>query len=329
MKRLNYILVAGLSLVAAAACNKQLVPTDELEVKPGMPMTLTATISGPETKLGFTDESNVLKATWNANESISVITLEKNASGHMVIKTVDTFTTGSESDGKRTAVFKGTLSADATSEIRVFYPALEKTSDGNYQHVIPGSEKSLVYFSVRWMEATFNTDNVVDQSANGNLEHVGNTTILDGVGTVSSGGALAVELKPLTSVLRLDVTFPSNKVGYGMGIVELTVKDDSDAEYGFQPSATWSFYYFDGESAPKNNNHAGVYLDNVTIDATDFTVYIPIIPAKDVVFGPSGGKKIKVNCAGSSLSLVKTISLSSDTRLEPGKMYRLKVDYTE
>ena len=124
MKRLNYIIAAGLSLVAAAACNKQVSPAAEQpEVKAGRTMTLTASIGDPGTKLSFSEADNVLKGTWGPNEQISVITLD----GSKKVKTVDTFTSGPVSAGKRSADFSGTLSEDATEDIRVLYPALTDT----------------------------------------------------------------------------------------------------------------------------------------------------------------------------------------------------------
>ena len=114
MRKINYLILAGLSLVAAISCNKQLTPTDEPEVKAGVPMTLTATIGGPDTKLGFTKDGYVLKGTWNANEEVSVITING-----AYVQTIDKFSSGSESDGKTTANFSGTFTGDASHKIVV------------------------------------------------------------------------------------------------------------------------------------------------------------------------------------------------------------------
>lgn len=63
MKKLNHFLMAGLALVAAVSCNKTETPAAQPEENLGVPMTLTATICGPETKLTMAEDGNVLKAT--------------------------------------------------------------------------------------------------------------------------------------------------------------------------------------------------------------------------------------------------------------------------
>jgi len=126
MKKLNNILLAGLALVAAVSCNKAETPAAQPEENPGVPMTLTATICGPETKLTMNEDGNVLKSTWDASEKISVITYT--GSGYSArVQTIDTFTyTGTA--GKKSVDFTGTFTGDAANNIWVVYPALEYDS---------------------------------------------------------------------------------------------------------------------------------------------------------------------------------------------------------
>ena len=62
MKKWNNILLAGLALVAAASCNKTETPAAQPEESVGVPMTLTAALGGPETKMTMAEDGNALKA---------------------------------------------------------------------------------------------------------------------------------------------------------------------------------------------------------------------------------------------------------------------------
>ena len=79
MKRIDYFLLAGLLLAAAFSCDKKPVETDvpdvEVEAVVGVPMTMKVTIGGPDTKLSYTKNGNVLKGVWDANEKVSVVTI--------------------------------------------------------------------------------------------------------------------------------------------------------------------------------------------------------------------------------------------------------------
>lgn len=336
MKTQNYLILAALSLLAAAACNKQSV---EPETAPGTPMTLSATIGGPDTKLGFTDESNVLKGTWNANEKISVITLDASKN----VKTIDTFSTGSESEGQKTASFTGTLSAGATSDIRVLYPALTETYEQGgktyYGTPIPEGETQNAARLIKDIQigsstATFQNPIFFTQPADGSTAHLGQSTIMDGTASVS-GGALTVTLQPRTSVLRLDITFPASMVGKQFRYVFCSIYNASDEGYYFGRQSGW-YNYFSG-AEPSNNTSSpkvifgswsGTVQTPLTISTTNFTAYIPITTGKDVILGPSGGQKIIITPDTIPYIPSKTITLSNNTPLEPGKMYRLTVDFT-
>ena len=341
MKGLNYLILAGLALVAAASCNKQLDPAEEPEVKAGIPMTLTASIGGPDTKLSFTEEGNVLKGTWSANEQISVITLNDYGS----VKTIDTFTTGSESEGSRTAEFTGVLSADANlDKIQVLYPALvEEYYDGVPLYY--GSAK--VYTDHRLLgRVKIGSDllavypQIFTQSANGDKSHLGPATILEGVATVSDG-VLSVSLKPLTSVLKLNCTLSGYMASGSVEYITVSAIRSNDNKYCFTNEL---FSYFGGDGMPINNNSfysqyytARIYMGHWNGNAhthlyingdRQLTVYIPFVPGKGAVWGPSGGAKLSVKFEGRDIGSTRTITLNNDTYLEPGKMYRLNVDFT-
>ena len=335
MKRLNFILLAGLSLVAAVSCNKQFNPAEEPEVQAGVPMTLTATIGGTDTKLGFTKDGNALKSTWGAKEKITVVTLNTE---HRVV-TIDTFETGDESAGKTTADFKGTLSSGYTDVIRVLYPAVSEFTSNRYgSALIPGtSDRAIDNLKIMpgypyGSEATFCVNHFT-QASDGDLSHLADATLLEGVGTVSTEGVLAVTLNPMTAVLKLNLTLPDEVVSLSKRLsqIYLAVKDALDNDYNCFPFGSYS--YFEGIEMPKGSNYN--YLDfgswtggthnPMTISNTKFTAYMPILPAGTVTFGPSGGKKLEVHITG-DYTKTNTIELTNDTVIAPGKIYELDVD---
>lgn len=132
MKKLNQFLMAGLALVAAVSCNKTETPAAQPEENPGVPMTLTATICGPETRMTMAEDGNVLKSTWDASEKISVITYTGSGFDARV-QTIDTFEY-SGAAGQKSVDFTGTFTGDAANNIWVVYPALEYNAEkGDYR----------------------------------------------------------------------------------------------------------------------------------------------------------------------------------------------------
>ena len=337
MKRLNYILLAGLSLVAAVSCNKQFKPAGEPE---GIPMTLKATIGGPETKLGFNQVGNALKGTWNANEKISVVSV------HGRLVSVDTFTTGSESEGQTTADFSGTYTGEFGSSIIVIYPALEEyeNEEGDVFYGTTklnpnsNSEGRLIHDLQENLTYEINT-NSSTQSANGSLDHLGDYSLLMGEGTVSDSD-LTITLKPQTSVFRITITLDDSYIGtdlysmagsfqYGEGRPYFLIttngllSTDSISEY------LNSRYYFAVEFGSRGTETVPI---NLTSSDLKFVAYAPFVPYPDS--RPESGNRIGSDGANSidfSIELGvygwvhKTINLTADKVLESGKVYDIAV----
>ena len=125
MVKRAFILTAGILLALALSCGKSETPEPA-----GRPLTVTATI-GTDTKTTYTPEGNMMKVEWEANETISVVSVD--AAGN--VKTIDTFTY-SGAPGK-SATFTGTLSSGATDQIMVLYPALEAYTASEYGTPLP------------------------------------------------------------------------------------------------------------------------------------------------------------------------------------------------
>lgn len=331
MKRLNYLILAGLTLVAAAACNKQLTPADEPEVNTGVPMTLTATIGGPDTKLGFTKDGYVLKGTWNANEEVSVITFN---GGSMV--TIDKFSSDTESEGKTTANFSGTFTGDASHTIVVVYPALENYSGSFYGTPMPAGMTVDGYRMISGFNSigtyTLSMNNST-QSANGNTDHLGAFSFLKGEGTVS-GTDLTVNLKPQVSVLQVNISFDGSLKGKTFDWLDGEMKDASTAKYLFNANGSQNIVapleIYDGTIQLYLGSWSGTTQTPITLTDSDlsFVAYVPISIGSGAHIGGTGGAaSIEFDpCIGGTYGdYKKTVSLTADTVLEAGKVYQVSV----
>jgi hypothetical protein len=252
MRKLSLFIIAAFT--ALTACQK----AEESAKLVGRPMTLSATIGDPDSKITFTDESNALKASWDAEESISVLTLSSDNNYTAKVLSVDKFTS-SGAAGRKTAEFTGTFTGgESPAKVICLYPALEETSPGSkewvaaatdnpYQKTIynicsDGSESGLY-----WRANSYST---VYNTSDGNTSHIASRNVLRGDATIS-GSSLSVSLRSIYSALRLNLTMDGIDVNANIG--ELTIKMlNSDGSDGKLFVAGWG--YINQDSAPSSGS---------------------------------------------------------------------------
>ena len=335
MKKLNNILLAGLALVAAVSCSKTETPAEQPEESVGVPMTLTATIGGPETKMTMAEDGNALKATWDASEKISVITYTGSGDG-VRVQTIDTFEY-SGTAGVKSADFTGTFTGDAANNIWVVYPALEYDSvEGDYR-----STSGLLY-GVKKESESGDYKIYVDywggsytQTANADPSFLVDN-LLTGTGTVSGTGAgasLSVDLKPAFSVLKMTLTLPAAANGgtvYGVQVTTNNVIFRSAGSSSFTniPDLTYGSSATSGMIALNGATGIAVPADRKLV------CYMPILPSSS--FGAGGITSIEVKVAkayttglfwGDAYSATKTLTANPAIAAEAGKMYRLELNF--
>lgn len=333
MKKMNTIFLAGLALVAAVSCNKLNAPAEEPEQNAGVPMTLTATIGGPETKMTMAEDGNVLKSTWDASEKISVITYT--GSGYDArVQTIDTFEY-SGSAGVKSADFTGTFTGDAANKIRVVYPALEYDSvKGDYR-----SASGLIYGVKK--EADGGDEKIYinywaggyTQAANGDPSFL-KDNLLTGTGTVS-GTALTVDLKPAFGVLKMTLTLPAEAAGQTVYGVQVTQTGGSSI---FRNTGSNSWTTIENFKNGSFKSTAEMALNGATGIAVPadrkLVCYMPF--ARSSSFGTGGITSLKVDVShaysggiywGSTYSATKTLSADPAIAAEPGKMYRMELAF--
>ena len=304
------------------------------------PVTITATIgSGEDTKISYTEDGNVLKTAWEANEAITVITLSYNT-----IVTVDKFTY--EGEGGKTVDFTGTLSPGASDDIRIVYPALEQYTDATDavcygtprpKYLAEDEYRLISGVRVEGKTMTFDSNNSI-QAANGSTAHLKDALVYLGEGTLS-GNTMTVDVAPISSVIKITFTLPEEAKTKACNKVDI-VADNDGIGYEFN-SCGYSFYDLAGGSFNYSLGwESTLSLDNgsffIPIDGADeLTVYVPFIPGTaGKVFGPAGGSVLKywlsTDATDETLFYKEgSVTLTNNLTLKPGKMYRLNIDLSE
>ena len=204
---------------ALVSCQKNEVPASEEVQK--IPVTLTASFAGePGTKVSVTPEGRVLKSTWDANETISVVTLSSIEDGARLVA-VNNFTS-SGAAGRTDAEFTGKFTGgDNPARVIVIYPALRDPSrtyetapyiaaDGTQKSILSGARQNDRFFE--------NSDiSVLKQTADNNCDHFKNFCVMTGNVDVADlkEGKLSVKLRNLMSVLRIVAKFDSSSEEIG------------------------------------------------------------------------------------------------------------------
>ena len=318
MKGLNYLILAGLSLVAAISCNKQLAPADEPEVKTGIPMTLTATIGSPDTKLSFTENGNVLKGSWDAEESISIVSLDDEGR----VLTIDKFTS-SGAEGRKSAEFSGELSANAGETLVAVYPALVDRVEVQGDWRTP--ESNLRGFKFGEYTMYFSTDGM-RQTADADYSHLAEEPIMINACEISEEGQLVVNLTPYQSILKVDLTIGGELPEKVYGIKIESVSDSDVFASGY--ACIWPV---DQLSAREDTElFLGEYGNGIEVpESGKLTLYVPFVPVPGAYFSD----KLIVTVAtainrypdyNSNPKLGAKV-ISTDFPVSQGMMYRLSL----
>ncbi|MCQ2130691.1 MAG: hypothetical protein MJY94_04800 [Bacteroidales bacterium] len=268
------------------------------------PMTLTATLAAdPETKVTYTDDSG-LKASWEATETMSVISIN----GSSEATHIDNFTSTGAA-GRATAEFTGSITEDPTTTRYIcVYPAVTSSS--------PFRISSLPTQYAHW--SVNNT-----QVADGDLSHIKNYAILSGEPTIN-GSNLSVEMQNRLSVLKFVVTFPDAAIGRELN--NLTM--DASAVFGSSGSLdNWTYVY---ESSLNYGGSGG--STRLMINTYSPSGYIQVPSSKVLtiygLFRPGSVHEndtwtIKAIASNSDILGTKTLTWSADKTLETGKLYTI------
>lgn len=264
---------AAVAAFAALSCQKnEETPVQENQGPVGIPMTLTAGID-EVTKVDYVPSGNVLLTSWEAEESISVITLDGN-NGNVVA--IDKFTSTGTA-GRENAKFTGTFTGGASPvKVIAIYPALSE-SGGEYA-TAPYKNNSGLDVSFLWKaivgEPYIQSRNqALKQAADGDASHLKNYCIMSGEVNVEDikNNKLSTTLSNQMTVLKVTITLPDAAVGKKLTSFELAAKKSDDTDAGFARGASWE--YVDIVQSPISapgggfNSRKTLYLNNIEVPA--------------------------------------------------------------
>lgn len=320
---------AVIAATVAVSCQKNEVPASEQSQ--GVPMTLVANIGG-NTKVTYEPDGNVLKTSWEASETISVVTLDD--AGKLVA--VDNFTS-SGTAGRVQAEFTGVFTGGSSpAKVIVIYPALnydgsqyyKTTPYKNYQ----GNDCSALYKAEVGNQYIQGYFDLLKQTADNDASHLRNYCIMDGVANKDDikANTLNVTLSNQMIVLKLTASFPDAMKGKTLSKMNIQATDGSDAEKSWIYSYSWE--YLDIPAKGIIGAGSGCY--------PIWDLYSDIvIPASGSVTLYFVGWNFTELEAGSKLKFTATVdkanygpavkTLSGDLKLEKGNIYRMTVTIPE
>ena len=343
--RKSYLLVAAALLVAASCQKNDNAPSVEgIKYNP-IDVVLSAAIEGVDTKASYTEDANVLKATWKANDKISLVALD--ASGNALSNDIFETTTAGAS-----AKFSGTYSnPKGAVMVSVFYPAL---TEGKGTDTEPWHSKKregtglsdpgpLLQDVVKGQQNISVRSDYQLQRGNGDMSNVDEAVVMRGQITddfpALVAGDVNVTLKSICYVVKVTAKVPSG-CDHLTKIELNTSNSTSTTPMGFHGwtrlgdkfgirSGNKRSYYGVGLGttfrSAGSSLGAGVSPDgsgNVVAYIIGYTGEPRVLPSGTVLAVEAG-----YNTIPSKFKATKT--LATDISLEPGKMYRVNVTLTE
>ena len=340
--RKSYLLVAA-ALLVAASCQKNdnASSVEGIKYNP-IDVVLSASIEGVDTKVSYTEDANVLKATWKANDKISLVALD--ASGNALSNDVFETTTAGAS-----AKFSGKYSnPKGAVMVSVFYPALtegkgtetepwqSKKREGiglkdNKEPLLHNLKKGNSFISV---SAEYQL-----QRSNGDLSNVDEAVVMHGKITdfpALVAGDVNVTLKSICYVIKVTAKVPS-----GHDIIDV---DFSAYNSSYFPALTfygWTyandkfgkfalnvFTYCNVGLGAMFQSEGSKYGTGVSPDGSG-NIVAYIIGYTGAPFVLPSGTALTIKARSSSTYFEDIKILSSDISLEPGKMYRINATLSE
>ena len=326
-KSIILLAVVSASLVS---CSK----TEETpEVKSGIPVSVNASFSDL-TKTSTVADGNVLKSTWDAEDTISIITLDALSKGKVVA--IDNFTSRGAA-GRSSAKFTGTFTGGANPvKVIAVYPALEKVGDTyrtkeNYALNSSTGWRSSILQNIRIGSDHVDTkpDYPFCQDGSGGCNHLKDFCVM--VGKVDTErikrGELSVSLRHLMMVFKIQVTFLDSHKGQHLENIQILAYNNAGtSQHQFMRH---SFSYVDLDSSP-SLGAKNFYLDNTLRMPTSLnvpesgvvTLYVPCAPYDRLKVESKW--RIVARFPGRDSGSSDMIS-NKEVVYEAGKMYRINV----
>lgn len=342
--RKTYLLVAA-ALLVAASCQKDDYASSVEGIKYNpVDVVLSAAIEGVDTKVGYTEDANVLKAAWKANDKISLVAID--ADGKALSNDVFETTTAGAS-----AKFSGTYSnPKGAVMVSVFYPALtegegtaekpwqskkrEGTGHADPEPLLYNVVKDRPYIRVRTIYQL--------QRGNGDMSNVDEAVVMHGKITDFSAlvsGDVNVTLKSICYVVKVTAKVPS---GYDH-LTRINLNTSNSASPTPMGFIGWTrlgdmfgisygnphFYYEVGLGTAFQSGGSSLGTGVSPNGTGNIVAYIIGYTGEPRVLPSGTVLEIRAGYGSSSAKFKETKTLVEDISLEPGKMYRVNVTLSE
>lgn len=322
MKKYINITLVFLLLSASLSCNKDPNPLPDNGRRL---MALIADFGPDATKISYAPDGNGLKATWDATEELSVVTLD--AMGKLVA--VDKFTSTGE-DGRTRAEFTGTFTGGANPErVIVIYPALKDDGTGNWATPpytdYTGTKRTMLGEATIGSEYFSASDNYpLKQTADADTKHLKNYCILSGDVDKESikTNTLKVTMKNIMLMLKVTINYPSEYVGKPIEKVTIKSYNSYYMPYSQFPNSSWEYVdissYGINALGGTNNDSLELYAGFNVPESLEATFYIPypnILPGQQY-----GSWEITSDVDGNTLGPT-SMSFNNDKTFVRGTSY--------
>ena len=319
--RKSYLLVAA-ALLVAASCQKNdnASSVEGIKYNP-VDVVLSAAIESVDTKVGYTEDANALKAAWKAGDKISLVAID--ASGKVLSNDVFETTTAGP-----VAKFSGTYSNPAGAKmVSVFYPALTQGKGTNAEpwHC---ESNALFYMKLGVEYMNISTFAPHYQEMNADPAFLSKSVVMKGkISDMSAfmSGAAKTTLSNTCYIIKTTVTLPSTVTEVSK--ILLVASSSTITVLGWT-MVDDEFMIRYGGATPNDYSEIGTRLGNFA-PASDGTVTAWMIGYVAKKFEVTSGETLtmSVDTDQGVISRVKT--LASNITFEPGKIYRLTVDMTK
>lgn len=334
MKKTLLFIAAAVAALVSCQNKQETVNENTVPEVKGVPMTLQASFSGA-TKTTFTPDGSGLKQTWDATESISVVTLSNSGtSGELV--SVDTFTSTGVA-GRTDATFSGTFTGGETPAfVMAVYPALEFDGvSSSYHTPAYNNGSNNLIWDAKIGSIFCNSDyHELTQTADNNLDHFTNFCLM--IGTVDIDdiklGTLTTTLSNMMSVIKIVATFPDSYKGKQLTSLDISCYDSADNTNDIFCSDSWEYLNIvDAQllspgSASRNSN--SIYGTFNVPDTGVATIYMPCNFGSSVDFTAGDYWNLTATVNSVDLGPVKK-TFTKDVSMTRGKMYTVNVTFTE
>ena len=322
----KFSLLLALVAVAFTSCSKDDINTDNNKFAE---ISLTASIDGL-TRSAYTDGTDGIKMTWDAEEKISIVKYE--AEGK-IVGVYNLSSTGAE--GRENAVFTGTVDMSGSAQYKYLavYPAVEGsgTSWGNLGKFPSGSTTSEPINQMDFDESKGYPTFIISQFSrtpqdmSNPLGHLKQYDLM--YGTVTMNGSTAnTTLTKYTSIFKFVLTLPEQ--GESADVINtFTITAGNNNTYLYKNA----YYRTDLDLFSSNNEQSTrlMYLNDYTVPAGNriVTLYMPV--TGDVTFYANDVITLQCKASGNEVVFEGTKEVgTSDRECVAGKVHTITATLT-